>query len=486
MKIFAQIRKVDEQKRLVYGRAAQEVPDRTDEIFDYATSKPHFEAWSKSFSDATDGKSQGNIRAMHGKVSAGIVKEISFEDTEKAIDIAAHINDDQEWKKVLDGNYTGFSIGGSYIGDRVTEKIGGKEIKRYTASPTEISIVDSPCIPTARFFEVVKADGSLSKVAFADKPMEIRGTPEQLAEFEKTITKADGYGMRELLEFLGVERMLDTVESIEKREFSAEERKQSAKEGHALPDGSFPIENKSDLSNAIHAYGRAKDKSKAKAHIIARAKALGASDMIPEDWGKADAPEIVKSDDPLDEAIAEAVRVGALAKEMGDPETSLERIIAIAKQYEEPVTTTVLGDMLGLTKRVLEKAKMSAANMDRLQAAHDHLTAMGAKCADGDEKSVATGALAKVIEAAVAPLKEDLSKAQAEITALKAQPIPHPATVVFKSAPVKKEETTGAPPKADDPLMSKAYDWLVKMGDGIRVDWDASRLKLEQETRAAA
>lgn len=156
MKIFAQIRKVDEQKRLVYGRAAQEVPDRTDEIFDYATSKPHFEAWSKSFSDATDGKSQGNIRAMHGKVSAGIVKEISFEDTEKAIDIAAHINDDQEWKKVLDGNYTGFSIGGSYIGDRVTEKIGGKEIKRYTASPTEISIVDSPCIPTARFFEVVK------------------------------------------------------------------------------------------------------------------------------------------------------------------------------------------------------------------------------------------------------------------------------------------------------------------------------------------
>lgn len=73
---------------------------------------------------------------------------------------------------------------------------------------------------------------------------------------------------------------------VEKREFSGKERDKLAETGAALPDGSFPIENKSDLENAIHAYGRARDKEKAKAHIIARAKDLGAADMIPADWTK--------------------------------------------------------------------------------------------------------------------------------------------------------------------------------------------------------
>jgi len=68
------------------------------------------------------------------------------------------------------------------------------------------------------------------------------------------------------------------------RDFSPEERKGLAKKGHALPDGSFPIVTKEDLANAIHAFGRASDPAAAKAHIIKRAKALGAEDMIPENW----------------------------------------------------------------------------------------------------------------------------------------------------------------------------------------------------------
>lgn len=67
-------------------------------------------------------------------------------------------------------------------------------------------------------------------------------------------------------------------------EFSAEQRKQLAKKGIALPDGSFPIRNKGDLANAIKAFGRASDKAKAKAHIIKRAKALDATDMLPDGW----------------------------------------------------------------------------------------------------------------------------------------------------------------------------------------------------------
>lgn len=72
------------------------------------------------------------------------------------------------------------------------------------------------------------------------------------------------------------------------RNFSAKKRKQLAKEGKALKDGSFPIVNKADLKNAIQAYGRASNKAKAKRHIIKRARALGATDLLPDNWKKSD------------------------------------------------------------------------------------------------------------------------------------------------------------------------------------------------------
>jgi hypothetical protein len=69
-----------------------------------------------------------------------------------------------------------------------------------------------------------------------------------------------------------------------KRDFSQDQRDRLASSGAALPDGSFPISTTADLKNAIHALGRAKDEAKAKAHIIARAKALGATDTLPDGW----------------------------------------------------------------------------------------------------------------------------------------------------------------------------------------------------------
>lgn len=73
-------------------------------------------------------------------------------------------------------------------------------------------------------------------------------------------------------------------EYIQERDFSDKKRESLAKSGKALPDGSFPIENEKDLKNAIQAIGRAKDPAKAKAHIKARAKALGCTDCIPDTW----------------------------------------------------------------------------------------------------------------------------------------------------------------------------------------------------------
>ena len=71
---------------------------------------------------------------------------------------------------------------------------------------------------------------------------------------------------------------------VEKRDVPTGEREKLATRGAAMPDGSFPIATIADLRNAIQAFGRAKNKTAVKAHIVKRAKALGQSKLLPESW----------------------------------------------------------------------------------------------------------------------------------------------------------------------------------------------------------
>ena len=103
--LFLPLIKVDLDQRLVHGMVTAEQPDRAGEICDYETTKPHFEAWSKEASDATNGRSLGAVRAMHGRVAAGKLTDIAFDDDNKRILVAAKIVDDDEWSKVLEGVY---------------------------------------------------------------------------------------------------------------------------------------------------------------------------------------------------------------------------------------------------------------------------------------------------------------------------------------------------------------------------------------------
>lgn len=73
-------------------------------------------------------------------------------------------------------------------------------------------------------------------------------------------------------------------EDLEKRDFSSDKRHQLAEKGKALPGGGFPIENATDLRNAIRAIGRATNPEAAKRHIIKRARELGLTDLLPDDW----------------------------------------------------------------------------------------------------------------------------------------------------------------------------------------------------------
>ena len=69
-----------------------------------------------------------------------------------------------------------------------------------------------------------------------------------------------------------------------KADYSDAQRANMAEAGQAMPGGGFPIKTVADLKNAIQAFGRAKNPAAAKAHIKARAAALGREDLIPENW----------------------------------------------------------------------------------------------------------------------------------------------------------------------------------------------------------
>jgi 2'-5' RNA ligase len=64
----------------------------------------------------------------------------------------------------------------------------------------------------------------------------------------------------------------------------ASARDKAAAKGHALPDGSLPIETADDLTNAIKRAGSAKDPVKARKFVMAQAKRLKLADKIPDNW----------------------------------------------------------------------------------------------------------------------------------------------------------------------------------------------------------
>jgi hypothetical protein len=66
----------------------------------------------------------------------------------------------------------------------------------------------------------------------------------------------------------------------------ASSRRASAKRGHTMKGGSFPIENTADLARAKHDVGRAKDPAAARAWINKRAKQLGAAPLGGKDARK--------------------------------------------------------------------------------------------------------------------------------------------------------------------------------------------------------
>jgi hypothetical protein len=316
--LFLPLLKVDLDRRLVSGVATAETPDRAGEIFDYASSKPYFEQWSAEALAASGGKSFGAVRAMHGPVAAGKLTDIAFDDDAKRITVAAKIVDDDEWRKVQEGVYTGFSQGGRYVKRWPDADTG---LTRYTAEPHEISLVDLPCVRDATF-EVVK-NGVVEKRAFAARPEAAAPGQEAAAVTEPIGQTLDA---------------TDAALGAEKREFSAAEREKDAEAGVAMPDGSYPIKSAKDVENAVRDYNRSGQKPDVKAHIITRAKAIGAESALPDDWTKRSektAAPIVAPSAPRNAPEALAKAAAALAQAARKLERAVEENTVLRKALDD-------------------------------------------------------------------------------------------------------------------------------------------------------
>ena len=151
--------KIDEGRRIVSGFASLDNLDKQDDI---VTTEASMDAFAKF---------RGNIREMHQPSAIG--KMISFKEEKyfdpetkkfyKGVFVSAYISKGAQdaWEKVLDGTYTGFSIGGrmNKWDDGYDEKSDKpiRIIKEYDL--VELSLVDSPANQFANIMSVEKVDG---------------------------------------------------------------------------------------------------------------------------------------------------------------------------------------------------------------------------------------------------------------------------------------------------------------------------------------
>jgi hypothetical protein len=371
LQLHVLLTKVDVARRQVWGIMVDESPDKSGEAFDYTTSKAYFEEWSDGFKKATDGKSLGNVREMHLPFAAGKVISIEFDDVAKCIRIGAEIVDDDAWKKVEAGVYTGFSIGGGYM-KRWTDPSGRR---RYTAKPAEVSLVDNPCVPSATF-TLVKADGSEELRKFAD------------AESE-TETPADPAVAKDLTALIAAATGQDAGEGTATTPLAqaAEALADAAADGD--PTVAVPVDMLQALHNEIVGLG---------------ARCVGVSWMDPDYVDRlANSPQEFL----MQQIHAQLVALGAKCPE--------KAVLRAAEATD------------------LEKTgRVSEASVAKLQQIHDHAAAMGAVCKMGKAADPAPAKEgdpeADVVKAAPSPeiadlrtqiaaLTGDLTKATGELAA---------------------------------------------------------------------
>lgn len=245
-----------------------------------------------------------NIREMHQPKAAGVGIDYKFDDG--GWFLRSRISDPVAVQKCLDRVYKGYSIGGRKISFDLEKSnvITGVEL-------IEVSLVDRPANPDCKI-ALAKRAKDATEGAYLLKAVKPSRDPKakaltKMAQAVNLLSKVgpapdapainppaarDGFSLPApgpnrspkdgevqnnkaggACEEHGV---IGCTDCMDKRDFDAEQRRDAASAGDALPDGSFPIKNQKDLDNAWGLRGNSKhSKSTVVAHIRAQAKKHG-------------------------------------------------------------------------------------------------------------------------------------------------------------------------------------------------------------------
>ena len=332
--------KVDVQRRIVSGFATL---DNIDKQNDIVTTEASMKAFTKF---------RGNIREMHQPSAVG--KMVSFKEdkyfdpeTKKfysGVYVSAYISKGAEntWEKVIDGTYTGFSIGGrmNKWDDAYDEKadVQIRVIKDYDL--VELSLVDNPANQFASILSVEKNDEGVDIIKGesmeaeienvfwdADSGLVMLSTEEEMAsptsgEAMKNIgfvEKSDS-DKKDLVKFLvdsakgidpskitkEVSPMTDeTTEIVEKADEAVidetvEKSDEVAPEADAAAESEVADETKADEAEVEKADDAEAEVEVEKAETTDEAETVEKADEVVEE-----AAEVSKSDDVAVDAVAD-------------------------------------------------------------------------------------------------------------------------------------------------------------------------------------
>ena len=328
------IGKVDKERRIVSGFATLDNVDKQGDVVDTSASLSAF----KSF--------RGNLREMHQPSAVG--KVVSFKEdryfdpnTKKfysGVYVSAYVSKGAQdaWEKVLDGTYSGFSIGGNIkkYDDQYDEGMDKavRIIKEYELH--ELSLVDNPANQFANIFSIEKVngettiDGYLSKTeienVFWDSENDIvllsdsdsaespkSGKPMQNIGFvEKTdsdnsdvikflVDSAKGINTIEINK--EVSPMTDTTnEAVEVAVEEAVAEETVVEESQVAPEADAPIESTdSDVEKSYDEDMKDKDKEEDDEDDMNKSEAMDSKDK------KVEEDEVAKSNDVVEAAVAE-------------------------------------------------------------------------------------------------------------------------------------------------------------------------------------
>jgi hypothetical protein len=198
------IGKIDVERRMVSGFATLDNVDRQNDI---VTTESSIEAF-KNF--------RGNLREMHQPSAVG--KIVSFKEDKyfdpndkkfySGVYISAYVSKGAQdaWEKVLDGTYTGFSIGGNIKqwDDAYDEKMDKtvRVIKNYELH--ELSLVDNPANQFANIVSIEKVNGQnvvggyLSKAEIENVFWDAESGIVTLSDSESAISPVNGNKMQNI------------------------------------------------------------------------------------------------------------------------------------------------------------------------------------------------------------------------------------------------------------------------------------------------